>query len=474
MKYFLAALCCWATLAPSPASAENPSDFRHAIPLVTQNAEGLHRVAVPLAVYQGAARADLGDLRVFNGRGEKVPFAFAGESRREIEKRAPVALPFFPLYQQGAQFAPAPVANIDLQIRQQADGTLISLRSKRGKEVAQQKIQAYLVDASRHQEALRALRLDWEGRAGQIAKLRVEASDDLKSWQTLVAGAPLLNLEFGGERLVQKRVEFAPTKTKYLRLTWDRDAFELNSLQAEIPEAEVQPVYGVLKVDATAAERVGDYVFDLGARPPVERLQLTLPQSNTVVSARIFSRGDARAEWRLVTTAAFYRLTRDGVEVASPPVSFAPRSDRHWMIRVDQKGGGLGSGVPQLEAGWAPRQIVFVARGEGPYSLAYGKPGAEPASFAVSNLLPGYKPYAEFALPLAQSGTPLAGGGEGGAMSIAWVRETDWKRVTLWSILLMGVALLAWMAWRLTRQMNAAPDAAGTARKSQDGSNRDW
>ena len=107
----LAVMCFGA----ASASAQNPNDYRYSIPLVTQNAEGLHRVEIPLAVYQGAARADLGDLRVFNGRGEKVPFAFAGEAKREIEKPVPLALPYFPLYRVYSEGQPSvapPAVNI--------------------------------------------------------------------------------------------------------------------------------------------------------------------------------------------------------------------------------------------------------------------------------------------------------------------------------------------------------------------------
>ncbi len=469
MRNICFALCWWSAFAAAPACAESPGDFRFRIPLATQNAEGLHRVEVPLATYQGAARADLGDLRVFNGRGEKVPFAFAGDSKRESQQRATVTLPFFPLYQQDREPSSVQSANIDLQIRQRPDGTLISLRSGGVKTQSQRLPYAYLVDASRNKETLRALQFDWQGRAGQITRLHIESSDDLKSWQTLVSSAPLLNLEFGGERLVQNRIEFAAAKPRYLRLTWDRESFELRALQAEIPDAEVQPTFGSLKIDAKTGDKAGDYVFDLGARVPVERLHLALPQPNTLAPAQVFSRGDAKSEWRWAGTSTFYRLTRDGVEVVSPPLSFAPRSDRFWLVRIEQKGGGLGSGMPQLEVNWMPRQIVFVARGEGPYALAYGKSDAQPASFAVSNLIPGYKPYAEFALPLASAGTPSADAADGNPSLRDWLRETDWKRILLWAVLLGGVALLAWMAWRLTRQMNAAPDgAADNARKPQD------
>jgi len=43
---------------------------------------------------------------------------------------------------------------------------------------------------------------------------------DLARWDTVAAGAPLLSLQHAGAKLEQRRVEFAPRKTKYLRLTW--------------------------------------------------------------------------------------------------------------------------------------------------------------------------------------------------------------------------------------------------------------
>ena len=185
------------------ASAETPEEFRYSIPLTTQSNEGLNRVELPLAVHQGAARADLGDLRVFNARGEKVPFAFAGQPKTEVAKRPATALPIFPIRQ--AQRTQA--ASFDLQIRQRSDGTLISLHSGGKKAPSKAELQGYLVDASQLKTPMRALVLDWlQSADSQIGRLTVEAGDDLKFWQPMVSGAPLLDLEFGGERLIQKRV----------------------------------------------------------------------------------------------------------------------------------------------------------------------------------------------------------------------------------------------------------------------------
>ena len=52
------------------------------------------------------------------------------------------------------------------------------------------------------------------------ARMRVDASDDLASWRTVVASAPLLSLTYNGRRLVREKIEFDPLRKRYLRLTW--------------------------------------------------------------------------------------------------------------------------------------------------------------------------------------------------------------------------------------------------------------
>ena len=58
------------------AAAQSPHDFAFGIPLATEGDDAFYRVELPAAVYTGAVRSDLGDMRVFNGDGAVVPFAF--------------------------------------------------------------------------------------------------------------------------------------------------------------------------------------------------------------------------------------------------------------------------------------------------------------------------------------------------------------------------------------------------------------
>jgi hypothetical protein len=78
----------------------------------------------------------------------------------------------------------------------------------------------YLVDASALKQPLATIELDWRSAGDLVGSLRVEGSDDLARWTTLAAAAPLVSLQFDGERLEQKSVELPSVRYKYLRLSW--------------------------------------------------------------------------------------------------------------------------------------------------------------------------------------------------------------------------------------------------------------
>ena len=93
--------------------------------------------------------------------------------------------------------------------------------------------------------------------------------------------------------------------------------------------------------------------------------------------------------------------------------------------------------------------------------LAFGNPQAQSVAYPVATLVPGYRPHDEFALPAARLG-PLEERSAGTASAYPdWLREADGKRLTLWALLLADVAVLAVMAWRLSRQVQSPAPGAG-------------
>ena len=184
MKNLWPAILAAASL--SAAAAESPGDFAFAVPIEGLGADALHRVAIPQAVYESAAFSDLRDLRVFNGAGEMVPYAFRPVDRIS-EKPAPVTLPIFPL--RGPRDARSD--ELDLSFDKSAGKVSVRL-SSRGAKAGPQALLGYLIDASSLETALNGIEVDWgKATADRLVSARLEAGDDLKHWTTLAADAPL-------------------------------------------------------------------------------------------------------------------------------------------------------------------------------------------------------------------------------------------------------------------------------------------
>jgi hypothetical protein len=282
-------------------------------------------------------------------------------------------------------------------------------------------------------------------------RVSVEASDDLRSWRSVASRAALLRLEQGGQVLSQPRVEVGSLKAKYLRITGEPAAFALRSVKAQ-PGDVVSPIpRSVKRVVAANGLKPGEYVVDLGARLPVTALRVVPAEPNTIAPFTIETRDTpAPGPSRRVTSATFYRLTREGAELESPPLEITPAAGRYWVMHLDPRSPGIGAAMPSLEVQWRPAQLVFVARGPGPYSLAFGDAQAKRAFLAVNELIPGYERRAELKLPEAAVG-PVATRAEDPLRRM--LGDVSPRKVALWAVLVLAVAALAFMAWRLRGQM---------------------
>ena len=421
------------------------AEFRSNAPLTLSGGDSLQRVALPFEVYRDS-RPDLADIRVVNAQGEAVPMAWAGEPEVQLEAPRLVELPIFPVAKRQPGTA---MPFTDVTVRA-SDGMLVSIRSKgAAQKPAPAATMAYLLDASQVQVAIRALVVEWKAIPGtQIVPLRVETSDDLIAW-SLAGRAPVVKVESAGRApLTQPRVEFTPRKAKYFRVTWDGADFALESVRAELEHGLKRPTRAMRVVAGAPGPQPGEFVFDLGARLPVEALRIVPSDTNAVLSTQVLARENEATDWRLVVVAPFYRLTREGAEEQSGPVEISRRAARYWMVR---NAAGSSSGVPSMEVQWKPAQLVFVARGDAPFSLAFGKPEATPAALPISTLIPRYERLAEMRLPQATLGEVASGPPPTRLERLAGQINT--RRVVLWAILLAGVGALGFMAWRLRRQM---------------------
>jgi len=464
-----------AVLFAGAALAESLSDYVASATVTVAGGEGLHRLEVPFEVHR-VAKADLSDLRMFNARGDALPFAFAGIPAEAPATRELVSLPLFPVhrYERAASRVGSTTVSagddVSLDVRADKNGTLISLRTKPKAEgktpaavAAAPAVVSWVADASATTQPVGAAVIDWTpGPGTEIVRVSLEASDDLKSWQPLASGS-VVALEQEGRKLSQPRLEFPARKVKYVRATSSTPGFVLGGLrieqQSQVPSAEAA-VHAVT-VGGRAGARPGEYIYDLQAAIPVSRVQLLLGETNAVAPAAIYAGNDGAKDsktWRQVGGATFYRLSRGGTEVRSPPLAIPATPARYWMVRVDPKA-GTPADAPRLEVAYRPRQVVFASRGEGPYQLAFGRDDAKRADLQLETLIPGYERGGEFKLPAAQIGAIGENGPpEQKSLSVASVSRAmmggeGGRKVVLWIVLVGAVLMLGFMAWRLSREV---------------------
>ncbi|MFM9882531.1 MAG: DUF3999 domain-containing protein [Burkholderiales bacterium] len=444
-------------------AAESPNDFAMAMPLTTAGAHAHFEFAIPAAVYEGVVHADLADVRVFNGKGEAVPTALRPRAPLQTAPSSLIALTPFAL--RGSQASGVDAAMVRIQRR----GEQLTLEMHGSNALPAETLLGYLVDTSNIKQSIRSLRFDLDGTSEISTAARVEASDDLKSWRTVTDNAPILRLEAGGQRLVQDRVEFPARAAKYWRVVFvtSRPAVPLKAVIAELIEGPVEPDRQQREfAGAPTSDRPGDFLFDTKGQFPAERVRVIAPQINSVAMVEVLSRAKSSDPWISRTRGTVFRLSKEGVESASAPSPVAVTSDRYWLVRVDQRGGGLGPGAPGLALEWQPHRLVFVARGESPFQLSFGSATAKSAMLPLEAVLPAAvvtqpgaaesAPPTAVAIAIAESASVRAIAGDA-----ARTPPFPYRTWALWASILAAVAMLAWMAWRLTRQLKtSAPPAS--------------
>jgi hypothetical protein len=420
------------------AQALLPHDFAYGQTAVPTRDAAAYRLSLPLAVYQNTVQEDLADLRVFNADGIVVPYSLTRPAVQSASHQAPVSLPLFPLHE-GAR-----VVIDGVRVTINSPGAAVNLQTQNG-TTGLALISQYILDGRVLDTSISALQLAWPETAAEYSgRLKVEASDDLGSWRTVAQGAPIANLRANGQAIIENRVEFAPAKARFWRLSWLGIAptFELSSVLAEPADSPIEPVWATLDVVGLRdPAKPDEYVFDLGAHPPVSRINVLLPDTNSVLDVALSSRQAKQSPWRLVMRAGFYRINTADGEQQNSPMKINVDADRYWQARI------VSSALPQslrLHVEWIPNEVTFLAQGHAPFQLAYGNASATRAESDFSRLP------ASLDIASATLNAPQALGGA--SRLTPKPAPFPWTRVVLWSVLILAVILLGWMARGIAKE----------------------
>jgi hypothetical protein len=461
----LLALVIGAAVFAPAAHADEPA-YRFEAPVVVQRSAPFVELALPAAAYarsrlagsDGAVR----DLRIVDARDERVPFAWlaprAGESRASESLRDAVLypLPARPSAD-GSWRSPIDIVVEGERInvrRLTARGTTSDAASRSG---------GWLIDLGERKAGTAApdqLRLVWSGPNEFSAAFDVATSDDLRTWRARGVGQ-VLALQSAGGVLTQPNVLLPAGGARFVRLVW-ADAATAPALTAakavttqhdtvaldaptELTFEGVSPPKDSKEANPAAARAVD---FDLGGALPLAAIELQWTAGTHVAPVRVSGRNRVDEAWRELGSAVFYRLDRQGAVSSSP--TWALRTNvRYLRLVPDERAAALDPAQLRLRVQAELAHLVFATQGQAPYRVQVGSVDANAAALPIAALVPA----------LADERSRFGAAAVGDWTEIAAVAKRDDAKQRqaalrpwlLWAVLIGGVALLAFMVWRLTR-----------------------
>jgi hypothetical protein len=436
-----------------------PTDFAYGMALSLKENGAIYRFTIPQEVYDTVTRDDLGDIRIFNSTDAVVPHILRHPPKKSKLHEVTKALPFFPLYRAEENTG---TDGLRVRIEKGGDGTIINVDSDDDGGGKEQTLSGYLIDATGHGEQIHNLQITWQTKEDNfVTTVSVEYSNDLTRWSTLVPRATLARMQFNGHKITRERIPLPPKTARYLRLSWPegQEKIEIKEILAieQTGEPERKSIWTALKGTPGADDtntKITAYEYESPGRLPVNRIRLLFNEKNTLVKATLFSRPDPEAIWRRRKSDIFYHLSFDQTDLVQDTVSVGPSSDRYWRVEMEGSPFNDPGNIPTVELGWQPHELLFVARGNGPFMLTYGS--ARLGQEELNNNTPGL-----LAQVMGRNGETLIKEAQllpktilgSPDLLVPKAPPLPWRKWLLWGILVIGVGIIARMALSLGKGM---------------------
>jgi Protein of unknown function (DUF3999) len=456
----LCLICALHALCISQAFALSRDDFALEVPVQVPDAKPLVAVDLPEVIYLASRKAGLADLRVVNSAGEAVPYAI-GLAPLLAPQTSQTQLEVLPFYTKANEDA----AGVGVTLTVIGDQTRLVLDPKSAKKTGDQMPTAYYLDLGvKPQDKLKAsiqfVDLSLLPGADLTTSLRLEGSDDLKQWRTLVNAAPIFRLNRAGQALSNTRIDVASPAVRYLRITALSAALLPGISQAAITwSSNASSARAIewltLKGTSVPAPEKNAFVYDAGAMFPFQRFNVVFEDANTLAPLKLLARMEntAQSAWETQQSATLYRMNLGATEVRSADTLLPSNANkyRYWRLEIDERAGEFSKRAPQLRLGFYPARVVFTARGSPPFSLLVGNAQVEAVALSMESLIPGQAQGEALDVSKASLNLQQLVRRDGkGPKQIDRSGEQR-KQWTLWAILLLGVGGLTVFALKLLK-----------------------
>jgi hypothetical protein len=422
-------------------AAVTPDDFDFRLYIEAPSQAGLLQIRLPEDAYRATRRPNLADLRIFNSAGEAVPMARMPRVTKKQEQQ--IELPLLSLPKVTAS------SRGKLVVSQNSSGSNVRVEiDGQPKRPTEKVIPGYLLDVKDFDVPINELILHWSEKIAFEAAVQIRASNDLNSWRTVVRRVPILAVGGKGSRLVQNRVKLPSIRARYLRITWVGEAPDVSLSRATLVHSEKPKEIEHQWLTLEGKARGESILYTSPGLFPVDRVRVIPVDDSDVIPVILYSRHSVSKRWRWRTRTLGYRLQQNGGYTEGNPDIIAKTHDPLWRADLDKR--TRSSSLPRLQIGWVPEEVVFVARGAGPFTLAVGASSVSPVWLSPRQVIPGFgtdKAAAVIPARILPGGTTIEAVSRS---SGPWSSGSNW---VLWGALMLGVVVLGLMARGLWRDI---------------------
>lgn len=480
-------------LSVATTTAANDRVMFIELPTSTAKSSPYYAVRMPMALYPLSGNSQLSDLKIRNAKGDFLNYAWL-DSTSETLKIESHTLPFFPLSTLKDDGQSKEL--IAFNILRQTDGSLIAQSNIKPTKSATTSIHTWIVDASKLNPAARLVqaRVRIDKNFQGIAPVKIETSEDFKTWHNLGSVEQLVQLQHQGEQIQKLSLNLGHSKAKYLRI----------SLPTGSDQAQTPPQILAIDVDTQAQELVtplmqwtdtikahhcdaSSCVYQVPANTPIDSLRLHLQEKNTLAKVQIFGELPPSAQpttahrhvrnplyvlrhQKHVTASSLaqefflgdstaYRLDLPAGEVSTEDFSLSGEAFNKIRLQIPAGVKSLGDVAPTISLGTLSRHLAFLARGDTPYRIEFSANTKEGKALDVSTLMPKFN-LSDSALDFAEVRVSRAEAKQGAASNNPIITATPnkpegtQKHYVFWAALIAALAVLGAMVWSLLRNID--------------------
>jgi len=490
LKHYLATLAFVASNLFSVFAYADTEDYDCAFEIAKGN-QSIRSLTLTDAVYRCFQFSNYADLAIVNADQQLVPFTLSSAAAENKRQEYQKDIAFFSEPEESSY-------RTGEQIRRIAALTGLVSRDIDAKQWQSTNVHysSFILEQASNSNAkqshkLKSVSLDVDTQTAAIrATVLIEASDDLQNWKTVSKPHNLFFLQGDTQALKQNQLTLSgySKKAKYLRLATlsnvESFADRLRGVSGKYVYTErITPELQWLTVKPYEVEN-NVWQFDLPLLAPFEAIKLSNAQNIVYYQGNILSKqhlnpnkhdnderksgkkkiksvlknvaqgksrfAEINAHWRTVRYFKRYKLIVDNGSLESADIEFSNVRSRSWRIKFNEPANITADQLPKIEIAWAPSQVNFIAQGRGPFVLKAGRETATKKIVFPSQLKTLNASTEQVALVGAvENAVPVSE-----PALVQSQNEFSWSKVLLWSLLLFGVGLMLYMAYRLMRSMN--------------------